>query len=291
MYQFSLLNNAEAIFFEKLTYPLYRPLLKNLDTNSSIVALGINIGSQPMGLSLAIIDNSKAEILSLFIHPEYRKKGLGKKLLNSLEIELQKRGCLEVNVVYVTNPTTLYFEKIIQQLGWSSPELRMLVCEGFIENFKDLSWLRLYERLPSDYTIFPWCELTQQDRKFIQEKQADFLGYPEVLSPFYEEENIEPTNSLGLRYENNVIGWMITHRVAPDTVRYTRLFVKKELQSLGRGLFLLSKSIHLHLEKIEAPKGVFTIEAHNTQMIQIANRRLSPYLSSLRESRCSLKLF
>lgn len=291
MYQFSLLTNAKAIFFDKLTYPLYRPLLKVLDTNSSILALGINLDSQPIGLGLTTIKDHKAEILSLFIHPEHREKGLGKKLLSSLEIELQKRGCLQCEVVYVSNATTPTFEQILQQLNWNPPKLRMLVCQGFIENFKDLSWLRLYERLPSGYTIFPWIELTQPDRKFIQEQQSDFLGYPEILSPFYEEESIEPINSLGLRYENKVVGWMITHRVAFDTVRYTRLFVKKELQSLGRGLAILSKSIKLHLEKIEAPKVVFTVEAHNIQMLLIVQKRLSPYLSSIRESRYSLKCF
>ncbi|MEG3440330.1 GNAT family N-acetyltransferase [Pannus brasiliensis CCIBt3594] len=290
-YHFFTIDTERAILFEKFTYPSYRFLLRILDTDSSIVAIGISVDSRAIGLALAKIDNYKADLISLFVHPEHRQKGLGKALLTFLEFELKSKNCSQLSVVYLCNQTTLYFEKIMQKLNWLEPQPRMLVYEALIQDFKDLSWLKLYTSMPSGYTIFPWIELSQQDREFIQNQKSYFLEYPEILSPFQEEENMEVTNSLGLRYQDKVIGWMITHRVAPDTIRYTKLFVKRELQSLGRGIALLARSIHLHLEKIQAPKMTCAIEFNNIAMVKFGEKRIAPHVRSIRQSRYSLKKF
>ncbi len=291
MYQFSVLNNVQAIAFDKLTYPAYRQLLKVIDTNQSIIAIGVHLDSQAVGLGLAIINKDDAEIVSLFIRPEHRGKRLGKTLLHYIETELEQRGCSEVSLVYISNATTPALERILEQLNWSIPQLRMLVCSCDIEKFKDASWLKLEQSLPNSYTIFPWFELTHQERKLIQKQQTSSAWYPEILSPFKEEEIIEPTNSLGLRYQNQVVGWMITHRVAVDTVRYTALFVKNDLQRLGRGIALLARAIQLQLKQNEVPKAVCTVVADNAQMVKFVDRRLAPYLNSTRHSWGAVKSF
>ncbi len=284
MYQFSLLNNAQAVCFQKLTYPTYRPLLNTLDANNSIIAVGVNLGLQPIGLGLAIIDKDDAEIISLFIHPEHRSQGLGKTLLNYLEIELQQRRYSQVRLVYISNSTTPALLRILKQLNWSTPQVRMLVCEGTKESIKDAPLLRINSCLPASYTIFYWIELTPEDREYIQRQQSISPWYPEILSPFDDEKIIEHINSLGLRYHGQVVGWMITHRVAIDTIRYTKLFVKKELQTLGRAIPLLVNAIQLQLEKSEANKAVFTVLYDNQKMINLVNKRLGLYLNLLRQS-------
>lgn len=281
-YQIFPVNNAQAVLFEKFTYPIYRPLLKMLGKDSSLSAVAIMLEQQPIGLALVKIDNNQSEILSFFIHPEHRGKGLGKKLLTQVEIELRKRKCYQVRVIYVSNATTPAFERILEQLNWTVPQLRMLVCKGVIEKFQDSPLLSL--TLPSSYLIFPWIELTQKERKKIQQQQLSSPWYPEVLSPFDEEEMIEPINSLGLRYQDQVVGWMITHRVAQDTIRYTKLFVKQELQSLGRAIPLLTTALKLQLEKSDARKGVFTVIADNSKMIKFVDKRLNSYLTSMSSS-------
>jgi GNAT superfamily N-acetyltransferase len=286
MYKFVTLNNATAASYERLTYPTYRPRLSALDHDGSTVAMGVHLDSQSIGLILAetSTDLKSAEILSLFVVPEYRGHGLGKTLLAYMEEELYQRGCSQLNLVYVSNETTPALERILKQCNWSNPQLRMLVCSGPISNIKDASWLKLHNLLPSGYTIFPWVELTQQERELIQKQQASSVWYPEILSPFQQEETIEPLNSLGLRYQNQVVGWMITHRVAADTVRYTKLFVREDLQPLGRAISLLSAAIKLQLESRETTKAVFTVVANNTPMVRFVYRRLAPYLSSVRQS-------
>jgi hypothetical protein len=96
---------------------------------------------------------------------------------------------------------------------------------------------------------------------------------------------------LGLRYKDQVVGWMITHRVAEDTIRYTKMFVRKDLQSLGRAISLLAKAIKLQLETMEDSKAVCTVFADNTEMIRFVDKRLAPHLNSMRQSWGASKVF
>lgn len=294
MYQFFLLNQPQVSKFEKFTYPTYRSLFKTLATNQNLVAIGVSLGSdEPIGLGLAYIDENQAEILSLFIHPEYRNQGLGKTLLNRLEDELIQRKCLQIRVIYVANTTTPAFENILRQLNWNTPHLRMLVCEGDHESIKKVINSLSPKKgllLPDGYDIFPWNELTKKDKEYILEGQDTYLGYPDLLSPFEDEDILEPMNSLGLRYEDNVIGWMITHRVAVDTIRYTKLFVKKELQGLGYAIPLLVMALQIQLKNSQTTKAVFTVLSDNYQMTKLTHKRIAPHLISSRYSWGTFKL-
>jgi predicted GNAT family acetyltransferase len=286
MYKLLNLTQTTAASYEKLTYPTFRKHLRTLNSNNSIVAIGGNFGVQPVGLILANIptDRKSAEILSWFVIPEHRGRGLGKTLLTTMEKELNQQGCSQASLVYVSNATTPSLEHILKQCNWSTPKLRMLVCSSSRDCIKDAPWLKLENALPSSYTIFPWVKLTVKERKIIQKKQAVSPWYPEILCPFQEEDNIEPVSSLGLRYKGEVVGWIINHRVAKDTVRYTKLFVRQELQKLGRAIPLLAKSIRLQLENMEVMKGVFTVIESNTTMVDFVYRRFTPYLNSIRQS-------
>ncbi len=292
MYKFVTVNSAAATSYERLTYPTFRPRLSALDHDCSTVALGVHLGLQPIGLILAetSTERKSAKILSLFVIPEHRGHGLGKTLLTYVEEKLFQLGCLQANLVYVSNATTPALERILKHCNWSNPQLRMLVCSGSIINIKDASWLKLHNALSASYTIFPWVELTLQERELIQKQQGSYPWYPEILCPFEDEENIEPLYSLGLRYQNQVVGWMITHRVSIDTVLYTSLFVRQELQRLGYAIPLLATAIRLQLESTKDTKAVFTVDANNTPMVKFVYRRLAPYLTDIRKSWGSSKL-
>lgn len=80
-------------------------------------------------------------------------------------------------------------------------------------------WLNKNYRFSPSFTFFPWQEITPEERLNLQKQQETSLWIPDELSPFKHEENLEPLNSLGLRYEGEVVGWVITHRLSPDTIR------------------------------------------------------------------------
>ncbi len=137
-------------------------------------------------------------------------------------------------------------------------------------------------RLPNDYEIFSWRELTAADRASILERQSLRRWYPEQLSPFQQEDRIESLNSLGLRYHGEVVGWLITHRSAPDTVQYTALYVRRDIQRLGRGLALIAESLRRQIES-DVPKGLCQVDVKRRSMLDYILRRFSPYVASTHE--------
>ncbi|AFY50503.1 acetyltransferase (GNAT) family protein [Nostoc sp. PCC 7524] len=294
MYNYLILENKTAASYENLTYPIFRTRLKTLDSDESIIALAVNLDSKPIGLALAeilTVENKKiASILSLFVVPEHRGCTIGKNLLIHIEDILRQQACSLISVIYVNNSTNPYWEKILKQLNWSTPQIRRFICSGSIINIKDAAWLKVANALSPKYTIFPWVKLTKQERDLIQRQQAVANWYPEELSPWEEEEKIEPLNSLGLRFQDQVIGWIVTHRITIDTIRYNRLFVRQDLEPLGLGGVLLAKAIQLQLESMKDSKAVFVVNTNNTPMVKFLHRRLAPYLDSLRQSWESFKV-
>ena len=88
-----------------------------------------------------------------------------------------------------------------------------------------------------------------------------------------------------------VSGWVITHRIAADTVRYTSLFVRKELRTRNCGLLLLTESILRQRDLIGIDSfGVFGVYFDNKSMIRFLKRSMAPYLDSVRETWGSVKI-
>jgi GNAT superfamily N-acetyltransferase len=291
MYSLTTLNVFTAVNYATMTFPSYRPLLQALKPGGSIVAIGAATPEQPVGLALAeILPNGySAKVLSIFVDTHHRCTGIGRELLTHLEQVLLQRGCISANLVYtVGKPTTSALERLLQNCNWNPPLLRMLVCKAKIKKVMEAPWMHRYS-LPFSFTTFPWCNLTQDERAAILLKQEVEQWYPEILSPFTEEEKMEPLNSLGLRYQGEVVGWMIAHRIAPDTIRYTSLFVKREFQQMGRAIPLLAEAIKLHYSS-GIPDAIWTVLQDNAPMLGFVRRRLSPYTTWITESRATLKL-
>ena len=97
---------------------------------------------------------------------------------------------------------------------------------------------------PDGFEVFPWVDLTPADEEDMRRRQEEEDGwYPEYLKPFQVERLLEPANSVGLRHEGQVVGWMITHRTAPDTVQYTSLFLDRKVRGQGLALPLVAEAV------------------------------------------------
>ncbi|MBD2445597.1 GNAT family N-acetyltransferase [Nostoc sp. FACHB-152] len=291
MYQLNLLNNSTANEYEWMTFPSYQYLLHKLDTDDRIVAIGATKNQQPIGLVLAqIVQDRIAIIFSIFVAMENRGKGVGTALLSRVETELQSRGCKIIQLSYTTGkPTTRALEHLLEKRNWTPPQTRTLVCRGEADKVMEANWLKRYSRLPSSYSIFPWQEITPQERQAILQQQQTQPWIPEDLVPFNYEDNLEPLNSLGLRYEGQVVGWVINHRIAPDTIRYTCSFVREDLQKMGRIISLYAEACERQL-KANIPHGIWTVPSFHKSMVAFVRNRWSPYLNSIDESRGTLKL-
>lgn len=291
MYVLTCLNNPfSALAYQGFTYPLFRPKLKALQPKGSIVAIAASVSGKPAGLALAEIrdDGKSAELLSLFVTASNRRQGIGSALLKALEQELSQRGCIKFEVVYITGqPTTVAWEHLLEKLGWTEPKLRTLVCKTETCRLLDAPWMHKY-KFPASYTIFPWMEITAKERQTIKETQQANPWIPDDLIPFNYEENLEPINSVGLRYQGQVVGWVITHRLTADTIRYTCAFVRQNLQKMGRFIPMCINTMNKQVDA-KIPYAIWTVPCLREDTVNFVKRRIEPYINSVEESRGASK--
>jgi GNAT superfamily N-acetyltransferase len=290
MLSLQILDSATVAAYEKMTFPLFRPRLRDMQPQGQTVAIGATHLGQPMGLGLGEIksDGDSAEVLSLYVSPEYRNSGIGTQLLTRLEQVLLERGCSNASIVYMTGKaTTPALERLLEKCHWSAPTPRMLICKSD-RRVLDAPWLKMYENLPPAFTIFPWCELTDAERIAIQEQQQTNPWIPEELVPFLHEEGMEPLTSFGLRYQGQVVGWLITHRIYPDTIRYTCDWVREDLQKTGC-LFALHAKAHKRQAIAKIPQAIWTVPLHHTNMVRFEEYE-KEYLTSMEQTKGSLKI-
>ena len=291
------LDPSTAELFEKMTFPAFRHLLRKVSPDGPYLAFCHSILGRPSGMVLAdMMDGQTAEVLSVFVGKEFRNQGIGKALMTELEKELATRGCNRVFGIYTANkPSARGLESLLEKCGWEPPEPRQVICTSKgedVERMMKSDWMNRY-RLPKNFVIFPWTELTAEESEEIRAWPDDPPYYHWGLSPFLEEGTaFEPVNSLGLRYKDEIAGWMITTRVARDTLRYERLFVRKEFQRMGRAIPLLAESIrrqYAHEGHIPTKGGIWIAQADNMPMVQFIRKRMGPYLTSLIETKQSFK--
>ncbi len=290
MYSLEILDSSTAKAYEKMTFPLFRPRLQALQPQGMTVAVGATDLGQPIGLALAQIQPEaiSAEVLSLYVSAERRNTGIGTALLNLLEEVLLKRGCENLTMVYMTGkPTTAALERLLEKCHWSVPTPRMLICKSD-RRVLDAPWLKMYENIPASFTIFPWCELTNEERRTIEEQQKTDPWIPEELVPFLHEEGMEPLTSFGLRYQGQVVGWLITHRIFPDTIRYTCDWVREDLQKTGCLIALHAKA-HKRQAIAKIPKAIWTVPLHHENMVRFEEYE-KEYLTSMEQTKGSFKI-
>lgn len=280
-------DGADAVRFAGLTRTDLRPRLLHPPAARPTVAVGAEALGQPIGLALAELFPSRyAEVLSLYVAPPWRADGLGTELLSRLERELVARGAALADLLYTTGTaTTTALESALRRLGWPEPERRMLVCRFRPERILEAPWLAP-QVFPAAFEVFPWADLRASERLAL----ADRGWYPRDLDPLAEETTLEPCTSLGLRYRGELAGWLITHRVDADTVRYTTGFVRGDLQRTAR-LIPLGRLAMQRQVAAGIPFGTWAVSFGRLRMVRLVRGRLAPYLERVVETRRARKVF
>jgi len=255
MYTIAPLNIPQLLPEDKTRwYPLVKkqfwPCLDGKDPwgviNTVICALGASYNGRPVGIILATLRKAlgNAIILELNVEPDFRHQKIGTELLTLFEAFLIEQKCTVVTYTYQSDlPTTIYLEKILQQLGWDEGKPFSVRCHFLSSKFSP-EWVSKDYPLPKGFKIFKWKDLTLKERQQL-ESDLNKEMIPRSVSPFLRQETIEPSNSLGLKKNGEVIGWMITNRISEDTIQYSSLFIKREYHFLGYAIYLLAASILL----------------------------------------------
>src|SRR5438067_6158133 len=119
-YQVSRLDAVGAERFAAMTFPRYRPRLREAEDDAAVVAFGAESAAGPIGLALAELrpDEARAQLLSVFVAPACRGRGVATALLGRIERALSPRGRRELVAQYRTGqPTTPALERVLAKRG------------------------------------------------------------------------------------------------------------------------------------------------------------------------------
>jgi GNAT superfamily N-acetyltransferase len=273
-----------------MVFPAYRPVLAQVggadDKGNRFFARRATANGRPIGLALGGIagDGATAELLSVYVVPDARNVGVATELLRGLESDLRRGGAKKMSGTYMTsNPTIPALEKVFAKLGFDAPERRTVAVRFTPEEARKTPW---YSRakIPEGGTIFPWTELTAEEREALQRSQAERRWIHPDLEPWRFDEGFDPISSVGLRMPNGeVVGWVINHRIAPEAVRYTVSFIRDDLARRG-GIFCLYVA---SIERLDGTGiyGTFVTAAQFPSMQRFVLRRCAPYITFCGETR------
>lgn len=300
MTEIAPLEPAQAAACAAMTFPVYRHLLQLAPAprhpeqgderavqpvafvaRRDGQAIGLVLGEQPLARAE---DEPGPELLSLFVAPPTRRQGVATALLERLETELRARGESELKAVYMGGrPGNAALERVLAKRGWSAPRVRTVTLRFTPRGARNTPW---YGRvtLSDRYQIFPWSELTAEERAEIRRSQAERPWIPPGLEPWmHDRHSFDAVSSVGLRYEGRVVGWVINHRVSPGTVRFTCSYMRKDLGRRGRILPLYTAALQ-RLEETGCEECLFITPMEFPTMVDFVKDRCAPWEGVLSET-------
>ena len=286
-YLYSLLSSVEAVYFKKFCLSEFHDRFARVSVSreSPVVAIGAHAVHLPMGLALAEIRaEGEAQLLALWVQPKHRRQGIGTEMLRRLEDELRARNVWRLSVFYEKGqPYTEPVEAFLNACDFPPAETVAVSCRCLSDRMRHAPWIKKRD-VPRAFAIFPWKDMTPEDRCSILARQASTSWFPKELDPFTTD-SFEPLNSLGLRYRGEVVGWQINHRAAPDVIQYSITFVREDLQPFGLGVLLMTEATRLHFSDPAErdTKAFFRVPLKMQGMTAYIDNRLKPYVDDIRD--------
>lgn len=280
--------------YDQFTFPSLRKQAYATKFNEPLITVVAVHNQQFAGAAIVeMFLDGRGRLLSYFVAPQFRGNGIGQRMLQYAEQALRQKRAKRFVMRYRSDWKSLdTIEHITSKQGFNPPKTNLMLCKSDCEVIYKAPWFNSYH-LPKGYTFFDWKDLTPTDRQHIGKRKEQEDWYPDALTPFQIEDKIHYPTSVGLRYEGNVVGWMLTHQIAEDTVQYTTLFVSPELQRMGRAIGVLIEAIRRQIAMYNGGSplryGAFQVESSNELMIRFVERRMRPYLLKYVEERRVVK--
>ena len=294
---------APAVFVG-MTFPAYRHLLtldkatRHLERDEQRVirpvALGAWQGAAAVGLVLGefpvVPDGTGPQLLSAFVVPELRDNGIGTALVSALEAEIRSRGFDWIETVYTTGkPGIEAMERVLVKCGWLPPVTRALTVRFFPAVVAAEPWFDEVRLSAPDCEIFPWSALGIEERDAIRRTNQDARWIPPGREPWaHDLDGFDTLSSMGLRQGGAVLGWVINHRVADDTMRFSCAFVREDLAAAGRLYPLVAESIR-QLAEAGVKIATFVTPLNESEIAQLLKERCPAAFEFFGETRGSVK--
>lgn len=230
-------------------------------------------GDKAVGLVLGLSDQKGANfrILSLKVNPQNQNQKIATRMLLALEQSLKKEGFKSIDLQYRSHwPTIPILKKLFIRLSWHEPIFSLRICQSLIEQAFPV--FHTNHKLPEGYEFTSWEEVTNDEKEKIKQKHASAKWYPEDVSPFQLEHIIEPRTSVALRFQGEIVGWLVMHQITKETLEYTALFVDEAHRSFKIGHLLMGEGIQRQAKQGQFPKYLFTAKAENKTMVRFIDR-------------------
>jgi GNAT superfamily N-acetyltransferase len=73
---------------------------------------------------------------------------------------------------------------------------------------------------------------------------------------------------------------MITHRLKPEVLQYTCLYVEPEIRGPGVGLSLLARAILRQAEETDIPRFIWMVDAEHARMHRFLSSRFASIIDT-----------
>jgi GNAT superfamily N-acetyltransferase len=297
------LEPDDVMACESMSFPAYRHLLAlqpvlRLPAEAEQrliqpIALVARVSGSPIALAMAEVpvhENEGApELLSLFVTTPWRGQGVATALVEAIEEMVRASGATSVEAVYTTGKASIpAVERIFEKRGWEPPAMRSLTVRFTLAEALSTPW---YGRsgLPEGAQIFSWTELGADEYQRLRASNDREPWIPSSLQPWrHDQIGFDPVSSVGLRYQGEVVGWVINHQVSPNTVRFTCSFMHPSLSRRARILPLYSEAVR-RLSEAGCEFCTFITPTVYPPMIEFIRRHCAPYASFTGETRGTRK--
>ena len=288
MVEIQVLGALDSLPYHGLTYASLQPLLFSAG-NGDVTAVGALEDGEAAGLALALRLPLKGftRLASLFVREGSRRRGIGTRLLAALEAQLRREGVERFEVSYQTGRSTSQAPpRMLARLGWPAPHPDRLICRCD-RRMLESPWLQREYPLPRDASIVPWSEVDAAEIEALRASQATDPWIPASLRP-WEYRDLEP-NSVAMRHNGAIVGWVLTQRFDSTTLTYSNSYMHPTLQRTARILALYVEAIRKQAADPQLPNALWVVPFIHPTMVRFVRSTMAPYMVRVEELRVSLR--
>ena len=232
---------------------------------------------KPVGLILSTFGDTQADarIHSLRVHPEYENQGIGTQLLHKLQVELANAGCRHIVGHFRSHwKSNESLVKMLTRAGWSDPREDLVIVKGKAARAVTV-FTHDQVHLPDGYRFMPFADLTQEQEEYIRTRKREENWYDDILDPFLQARSMNATASIALMKEEQVVGWVISHLIAPHLNEYTSLFIDPAVRSFKLAHLLMRETM-VRQANSEVSDFLITAKSDNSIMSRYVLRHAPP---------------
>ena len=180
-----------------------------------------------------------------------------------------------LSIDFTSERTSTPLQEFLQANCWDTPTCREIACKGTVDQGIKMPWVKSARKQDGAFMISSWCNASAAQLDRIRSMKDSI---PPDLYPFSHHQCPEPITSMLLTRKEDIAGWLVTHRISPDTIRYTHNYILPKLENRGLALAMMATAIRAQHET-GVRNIIWTTPAHHARMVEFTQRRIFPYLS------------